>query len=93
MKENVLNLTVVLPNGHVIKTAQRAKKSSAGYDLTHLFIGAEGTLGIVSEVTVKLQRIPDVNNVAMCQFPSIDDASKSVIQIIQSGLFNYFFLW
>mmetsp|Transcript_32031 Transcript_32031/g.51754 ORF Transcript_32031/g.51754 Transcript_32031/m.51754 type:complete len:366 (+) Transcript_32031:117-1214(+) len=86
MKANVLNLTVVLPNGEVVKTAQRARKSSAGYDLTHLFIGAEGTLGLVTEATLKLQRIPAASSVAVCSFPTIDDASKTVIQMMQQGL-------
>jgi len=85
MKQNVVNLTVVLPSGEIIKTAQRARKSSAGYDLTRLFIGSEGTLGLVTEATLKLQRIPAMSSVAVANFNSVEDASKCVIQIMQRG--------
>jgi D-lactate dehydrogenase (cytochrome) len=119
MKDNVLSLKVVIPNGDIVKTKQRSKKSSAGnltpyylllyfsleffvsssfviffmnffdeflgYDLTHLFIGSEGTLGVVSEVTVKLHKIPEERIVAICQFPTIDDASNTVIKTIEKG--------
>ncbi|EGG17842.1 Glycolate oxidase subunit D-like protein [Cavenderia fasciculata] len=86
MKENVVSLKVVLPNGKLVTTKSRAKKSSAGYDLTHLFIGAEGTLGIVTEVTVKLQPIPQKVAVAHATFENIGDACNSVIKTMQSGV-------
>lgn len=86
MKDNVLALTVVLPNGDVVKTASRAKKSSAGYDLTHLFIGAEGTLGIVTEITLKLHGQPEAISAAICPFPSVKHACDAVISAIQFGI-------
>ena len=86
MKDCVLALTVVLPNGDIVKTAQRAKKSSAGYDLTHLFIGAEGTLGIVTEITLRLHGIPEAVSAAVCQFPSVKAACDAVIATIQTGI-------
>jgi D-lactate dehydrogenase (cytochrome) len=86
MKDNVLSLTVVLPNGEVVKTSRRAKKSSAGYDLTRLFIGSEGTLGIVTEITLKLHGIPEAISAGICPFPSIRAACDAVIVTIQSGL-------
>ena len=86
MKDCVLALAVVLPNGDVVKTAQRAKKSSAGYDLTHLFIGAEGTLGIITEITLKLHGIPEAISAGVCQFPSVKAACDAVIATIQSGI-------
>ena len=85
MRENVLNLTVVLPNGKVIKTRQRAKKSSAGPDLGKLFIGSEGTLGIVTEATLKLApRLP--HSVGVASFPSIESAADAVAEVIQRGI-------
>ncbi|MGC2855730.1 FAD-linked oxidase C-terminal domain-containing protein [Novispirillum sp. DQ9] len=86
MRENVLNLTVVLADGRVIRTAGRAKKSAAGYDLTRLFIGSEGTLGIITEVTLKLYGIPESILSAVCPFPSVEDAINTVILTIQSGV-------
>jgi len=86
MKDNVLALEVVLPDGKIIRTANRAKKSSAGYDLTRLMIGSEGTLGIITELTLRLQGIPEAMAAAICSFPSLDKAVQTVITIIQSGV-------
>jgi len=86
MKENILSLVVVLPNGEIVKTRSRAKKSSAGYDLTHLFVGSEGTLGVVTEITLRLKQIPEKSAVALVTFPSIGQASSTVIQAIQKGI-------
>ena len=86
MRENVLSLTAVLPDGRVIRTARRARKSSAGYDLTRLFIGSEGTLGVITEVTVRLYGIPAAISAATCSFPSVEVAVNTVIQIIQAGI-------
>ena len=86
MKENVLSLTVVLPNGDVVKTARRAKKSSAGYDLTRLFVGSEGTLGVITELTLKLHGIPEAISGGICPFPSVKAACDAVILTIQAGL-------
>jgi len=77
---------VVIPNGAIVKTGQRSRKSSAGYDLTHLFIGSEGTLGLVTKITVRLQRIPEQRLVATCEFPSIEDAANCVISTMQRGI-------
>jgi D-lactate dehydrogenase (cytochrome) len=86
MRENVLNLTAVLANGEVVKTAKRAKKSSAGYDLTRLMVGSEGTLGVITEVGVRLYGIPESIAAGVCPFPSVDAACQAVIQTIQLGI-------
>jgi D-lactate dehydrogenase (cytochrome) len=86
MKENVLGLTVVTASGEVIRTGTRAKKSSAGYDLTRLFIGSEGTLGVMTEVTLKLYPLPEAVSAAVSFFPSIDAAVQTTIAIIQMGV-------
>ena len=86
MRENVLGLTVVLADGRIVRTAHRARKSSAGYDLTRLFVGAEGTLGIITEVTVKLHRRAEALSTAVCPFPSIDDAVATVIDTLHTGI-------
>jgi D-lactate dehydrogenase (cytochrome) len=86
MRDAVLNLTVVLPDGRIARTGSRARKSSAGYDLTRLFIGSEGTLGIITEVTLRLWGIPEAISAAVCAFPSVDAAVRTVIETIQSGI-------
>ncbi|MDJ1158587.1 FAD-linked oxidase C-terminal domain-containing protein [Chelatococcus sp. SYSU_G07232] len=86
MKDNVLALTVVMPDGSVVKTASRAKKTSAGYDLTRLIVGSEGTLGIITEITLRLSGIPEAVSAGICPFPSVRAACDAVIMTIQSGL-------
>src|SRR5437660_4060755 len=86
MRENVLARTVVLAGGRVIKTARRARKSAAGYDLTRRFIGSEGTLGIITELTVRLYGIPEAISAAVCAVSDIEGAVDSVILTIQSGV-------
>jgi D-lactate dehydrogenase (cytochrome) len=86
MRENVLSLKVVLADGRVIQTSRRAKKSAAGYDLTRLFVGAEGTLGIITEVTVRLYPVQEAMSAAVCAFDSVDGCTNTVIQAIQAGI-------
>ncbi|MBO9448966.1 FAD-binding protein [Tropicibacter sp. R16_0] len=86
MKDNVMALEAVMPDGQVIRTAQRAKKSSAGYDLTRLLVGSEGTLGLITEITLRLQGIPEAISSARCSFPSVDAACQAVMMTIQYGI-------
>ena len=86
MRENVLSLTVVLADGRIIRTARRARKSAAGYDLTRLFVGSEGTLGVITEVTVRLYGIPEAISAAVTGFPDLESAVNTVILTIQSGI-------
>ena len=86
MRENVLSLGVVLADGRQIRTANRARKSSAGYDLTRLFVGSEGTLGVITEITLRLYGIPDAISAAVASFPDLEAAVNTVILTIQSGI-------
>ena len=86
MRENVLSFTVVLADGRIIRTARRARKSAAGYDLTRLFVGSEGTLGVITEVTVRLYGIPEAISAAVTGFPDLESAVNTVILTIQSGI-------
>jgi D-lactate dehydrogenase (cytochrome) len=86
MRDNVLSLEVVLADWSVISTGTRARKTSAGYDLTHLFIGSEGTLGIITELTLRLRPIPEAISAAICSFPSTHDAVATAIAVVQAGV-------
>ena len=86
MRENVLSLIAVMADGEIVTTGRRAKKSSAGYDLTRLLVGSEGTLGIITELTLKLQGIPQAISGGVCPFPTLEAASQAVIQTIQMGI-------
>lgn len=86
MRENVLALEVVLATGEVIRTGTKAKKSSAGYDLTRLMVGSEGTLGVMTEITLKVYPLPEAINAAVCLFPSLSDAVNTTIALIQMGV-------
>lgn len=86
MRDNVIAITAVLPNGEIVKTASRAKKTSAGYDLTRLMIGSEGTLGVITEITLKLYGIPETIAGGVCSFPDVESACNATILTIQSGI-------
>ena len=86
MKDNVLSVEAVMADGSIIRTAQRARKTSAGYDLTRLLVGSEGTLGIITEITLRLQGIPEAISAARCSFPSVEAASRAVMATIQYGV-------
>ena len=86
MKDNVLAMKAVLPSGDLVVTSRRARKSSAGYDLTRLFVGAEGTLGVITELTLKLHGIPEAISAGVCPFPSIEACCEAAITAIQSGV-------
>jgi len=86
MRENVVALSVVLPDGQLIRTSRRARKSSAGYDLTRLFVGSEGTLGVITEVTVRLYGLPEAISSAVVSFPDLKSAVDAVLVMIQSGI-------
>ena len=86
MRENVMGLTVVTPDGRIIRTGGRARKSSAGYDLTRLYVGAEGTLGVITEVQLRLYGIPEAMAAAVCQFDTLEGAVRTVIVAMQMGI-------
>ena len=86
MMDNVLGLTVITADGTLVRTGSRARKSAAGYDLTRLFIGSEGTLGIITEITLKLARLPEAIAAAVCAFPTVADAVNTVIELMGAGV-------
>ena len=86
IRENVLGLQVALPDGRLIETGGRVRKSATGYDLTHLMIGSEGTLGIITEIQLRLHGIPEAMSAAICQFSTLAGAIDSVIQVLQAGI-------
>ncbi|KAJ1489375.1 hypothetical protein T484DRAFT_1592797, partial [Baffinella frigidus] len=86
MRENVMGLTVVMADGSVVKTGSRARKNSTGYDLTRLLVGAEGTLGVITEVSVKLYGQPEATSSAVCEFDSLEGATQATMAIIQCGI-------
>lgn len=86
IRENVLGLQVALPDGRLIQTGGRVRKSATGYDLTHLMIGSEGTLGVITEIQLRLHGIPEAMSAAICQFPSLEAAVESVISVLQAGV-------
>ena len=86
MRDNVINLTAVMPDGEVVRTGSRARKSSAGYDLTRLLVGSEGTLGVITELTLRLYGIPEAIAGGVCPFPTVADACNATILTIQSGI-------
>lgn len=86
MRENVINVTAVMPDGRIVKTANRARKTSAGYDLTKLMVGSEGTFGVITELTLRLYGVPERISAGVCQFPTVDDACNTTILAMQSGM-------
>jgi D-lactate dehydrogenase (cytochrome) len=86
MRENVINLTAVMPDGRIVKTANRARKTSAGYDLTKLMVGSEGTFGVITEMTLRLYGIPESMSAAVCFFDTVEDACNAVIMTMQVGV-------
>ena len=86
IRENVLGLQVALPDGRLIETGGRVRKSATGYDLTHLMIGSEGTLGVITEIQLRLHGIPEAMSAAICQFDTLAGAVESVIEILQAGI-------
>jgi D-lactate dehydrogenase (cytochrome) len=86
MRENVLGLTVVAADGRIVRTGGRARKSSAGYDLTRLFVGAEGTLGVITEIQLRLYGVPEAISAAVCQYPELASAVNTVIAAMQTGI-------